>query len=279
MFASRKLFIATKHGKEKVLSPLLEARLGVVPFTSNVVDTDLLGTFTGEIERVLSPLDAARQKCSMAYALTGCDLVVASEGSFGAHPVYGFVPADEELLLFRDFKHDVEIVQTHLSTNTNHNATKVNHADDLIEFAKQAGFPSHGLVLRKTRSEGHQFIKGITSLDALIASYHELSDDPDGELVVETDMRAMFNPTRMGVIAECAEKLVAKINSRCPACDFPGFSITGRQAGLPCQQCGLPTRSTLTASSTCARCSHTVHHQFPNGKTNEEPTYCDFCNP
>ncbi|MFM8711078.1 MAG: DUF6671 family protein, partial [Sphingomonadales bacterium] len=86
LFTGRKLLIATKHKKEIVLSPLLEAALGVHCFTDDRLDTDLLGTFTGEIERLDDPLTTARKKCEQGMALTGCDLAVASEGSFGAHP-------------------------------------------------------------------------------------------------------------------------------------------------------------------------------------------------
>jgi hypothetical protein len=43
---------------------------------------------------------------------------------------------------------------------------------------------------------------------------------------VETDMRAMYNPSRMTVIQNATKKLVEKINSCCPNCNIPGFGIT-----------------------------------------------------
>lgn len=279
MFENRALYIATKHGKERVISPMLIKYLGVLPFTNDLIDTDSLGTFTGEIERTLSPIEAARQKCMMAYEMIRCDLVLASEGSFGAHPYYGFIPANEEFLVFKDFKNNIEIVQRHLSTKTNHNAKDISSLEDLIQFSKQSNFPSHGLVLRKKNKAGDVFIKGITTHDDLLNSFEKLKQDGAEGISVETDMRAMFNPTRMKVIAECAEKLVSKIKSCCPNCDYPGFSVTSHESGLPCQLCGLPTKSTLTAISSCLKCSYTLQKQFPNGKTHEEPTFCDFCNP
>jgi len=72
------------------LAALLEKELGVICIVPENLDTDLLGTFSGEIERELSPMDAARQKCLLAMELTGADLAVASEGSFGAHPLLYF---------------------------------------------------------------------------------------------------------------------------------------------------------------------------------------------
>jgi hypothetical protein len=44
-------------------------------------------------------------------------------------------------------------------------------------------------------------------------------------LYVETDMRAMYNPSRMTVIQNATKKLVEKINSCCH-CNIPGFGIT-----------------------------------------------------
>jgi hypothetical protein len=60
LFKNRRLLIATKHEKEKVIAPLLEQNLGVICFVNENFDTDLLGTFTGEIEE-LDPIATARQ--------------------------------------------------------------------------------------------------------------------------------------------------------------------------------------------------------------------------
>ena len=74
MFENRRLLIATKHEKEKVLAPLLEAALGVRCFVAENYDTDRLGTFTGEIERTGDPISTARVKCLQAMELHQCDL-------------------------------------------------------------------------------------------------------------------------------------------------------------------------------------------------------------
>ena len=83
-FEGRSIVIATKHKKQNAMAALLEKELGVSCIVPENLDTDMLGTFSGEIERDLSPLDAARKKCLLAMELTGTDLAVASEGSFGA---------------------------------------------------------------------------------------------------------------------------------------------------------------------------------------------------
>jgi len=79
IFQNRRLVIATKHAKEKVIAPLLEKELGVECFTDESFDTDILGTFTGEVERKSDPISTARQKCLMAMEANDCDLGGASE--------------------------------------------------------------------------------------------------------------------------------------------------------------------------------------------------------
>ena len=61
MFEGRKLLIATKHSKERVIAPILEEKLGVTCVVPTDFDTDLLGTFTGEIERKSDALTTARE--------------------------------------------------------------------------------------------------------------------------------------------------------------------------------------------------------------------------
>lgn len=278
MFEGRSLLIATKHGKEKVIAPILEKELGVKCFVTSDFDTDELGTFTGEVERKDDPITTARKKCSIAMELANCDLALASEGSFGPHPTLFFIAADDEFLLLTDKKNDLEILAREITTETNFNGSDITTERELNEFAKNAGFPSHALILRKTKDEFADVVKGITNPDQLNSEFSAIIANY-GSAFIETDMRAMFNPTRMKVIEKAAAKLVDKIKSLCPECGTPGYSVTDKRAGLPCQHCSLPTRSTLSFIYSCKKCSYSNEEKYPNGKRTEEPTYCDFCNP
>ena len=51
-FEGREIRIATMHGKEKVIGPALEEAFKM-KYSVAAFDTDLLGTFSGEVERVL----------------------------------------------------------------------------------------------------------------------------------------------------------------------------------------------------------------------------------
>jgi len=278
MFKERSLLIATKHEKEKIISPIFEHELGVKCVVPENMDTDLLGTFTGEVERKFDPITTARQKCEMAMQLTNVDLAIASEGSFGPHPSIFFVNADEEILLLIDKKNNLEIIVKELSTSTNFNASEIHSLRELKFFANKAGFPAHGLILRPSKEQITVVFKGITSWVKLIDAYNYLMNYY-ATVYVETDMRAMYNPTRRAVIQIATNKLVEKIKTTCPICKTPGFGITGVKEGLPCSFCKAPTRSILSHIYTCQKCNYAHCKDYPYIKKEEDPMYCDQCNP
>lgn len=278
MFEGRNLLIATKHDKEKVITPLLEKNLGVKCFVPDNFDTDVLGTFTGEVDRKDDPITTARKKALLAMELFNCDLAVASEGSFGSHPTIFFAHADDEIILLIDKKNNLEIIARELSLKTNFNGKEINTEKALIDFAKRVKFPSHGLIIRKSKDENSNIVKGITNWKDLLAIFNQYKETY-GVAYVETDMRAMYNPTRMMVIKKATKKLLNKIKSCCPQCKTPGFGVTSAKEGLPCNLCGSATRSTLSYIYTCAHCTFTKEVMYPNKKYHEEPTYCDNCNP
>jgi hypothetical protein len=278
MFEGRALLIATMHEKEKALAPVFEKELGVKCVVPEKLNTDKLGTFSGEVERMNDPVTTARNKCLMAMRESDSDLVIASEGSLGFHPEIFFLPANEELLLFIDKKNNLEIIVRELSTETNFNAREVFSVEELLSFAEKVGFPAHGLILKSQKDDFLEIVKGITEKERLISAFEKIVSK-HGQAYVETDMRAMYNPTRMKVIEMAAIKLIKKIKSICPECQTPGFGITNATPGLPCELCNHPTRSTLNYIYKCQKCSFEQEEKFPNGKMKEEPTYCDMCNP
>ena len=199
LFLSRQAVLATKHKKEIVFAPLLAHAFEINLTVPDQIDTDQLGTFTGEIERVLSPIEVLRKKCAMAYAISGCDLCFSSEGSFGSHPEMFLIPAQEEWLMMKDFKNNLEIVVRQLSTLTNFNGAFIESEAELKNFALKASFPSHALILSNDKKNKTSIYKGIDNWESLSFHFNELKTR-FGNVFVETDMRAMYNPSRMKVI-------------------------------------------------------------------------------
>ncbi len=278
MFTNRDLVIATMHQKEDAIQPILEFNLGCKCILPTNFNSDLLGTFSGEIERFNDPIATAKKKCELAMELTNTDVAIASEGSFGPHPSYFFSYADDEFLVLIDKKNELEIVVRELSLETNFNADYVTDEKELMAFALKVKFPSHGLIIRKSDDEPIDIYKGITDWNDLILKFNLLKEKYS-KVYLETDMRAMYNPTRMEVIRKLTLKLVDKINSKCSNCNTPGFGVTEVKEGLPCSYCKFPTSSIKSHIYFCLKCDFTEEKNFPNGKQFEEPMYCDICNP
>jgi hypothetical protein len=277
-FSNRKLLVATKHHKEKVIAPIFEKGLGVSCYVSDEFDTDTLGTFSGEVQRKDDALTTLKKKCLLAMEKNHTDLVIASEGSFGAHPSVFFASADDELLMLLDAKNELEIVVREISLDTNFKASTITNETELLEFAQSAQFPSHGLIIKPAENNHSKVIKGIMDLTSLKKYFTEFKNEFGGAYV-ETDMRANFNPTRMKVIEKTAQKLLKAVQSICPNCETPGFTVTKSIPGLPCNWCKTPTASTLSYLYTCKKCEFIKEEFFPHQKRTEDPTYCDLCNP
>lgn len=278
MFEGRSLLIASKHKKERVLAPLFEASLGVRCRTAEDFDTDLLGTFTGEIDRKEDALSTVRNKCLLAMDTYNSDLCVASEGSFGPHPACFLLHANEELLILIDKQHNLEIIGRALSMETNFDGATIETEESLVKFATKVQFPSHALILRQSHESLTDLKKGISSWEQLLAVFQQLKEK-NSSCYAETDMRALYNPSRMKVIEQAAQQLLKNIHSCCPQCKLPGFSITALREGLPCELCHKPTLSTLSHLYTCQHCSFTKEVLYPQQKTRESAMYCSWCNP
>ncbi len=280
-FAGRVAVLGTKHQKERVIAPILaQARVEVqVP---KDFDTDVLGTFSREIPRCQGPLDTARQKARLALEHTNETLGIASEGSFGPHPQMPMLPCDRELVLLIDTEHGLELVGETLSLETNFAHQTVTGLEEAQQFAQKVGFPEHALiVMPQAQPEPTQTIwKGIQTVSELeIAIDQAKQDSPNQTVHLETDMRAMFNPTRQKIIAQATEDLLRAMLSPCPNCQFPGFTLKELQPGLSCRCCGLPTLLPRLGIYRCDHCQFSQSRFDPQGLEAADPSQCSFCNP
>lgn len=278
IFAGRDLVIATMHGKEKVMAPVLERELGTRIILPAGFDTDRFGTFSGEVSRPKDPLETARMKCRAAAEETGCSLIVASEGSFGPHPGMFFIPSDDELVVLIDLERGREYKARELTTRTNFKGAMLHTWEQVKDFATQVLFPSHAVIVRKAAGAYDELVKGICDWSQLESVSENLLKQY-GQVFIETDMRAMHNPTRMAVIATATECLTSIIKQLCPGCSAPGYDVQKAMPGLPCELCGAPTSSTLSYLWACVECGHEEEKYFPHQKTVESAMYCDRCNP
>jgi len=107
------------HGKERAVAPAFGPIVGLNVVATAGVDTDVLGTFSGETLRRGTMLETAVAKARLGVEATGLRLAIASEGSFGPHPQIFFMPAGIELLVLVDVDQGLVIHETMLLENTN----------------------------------------------------------------------------------------------------------------------------------------------------------------
>lgn len=294
-YFGRQVVLTTKHEKARAFQLPLQAGVGLVLDTIEI-DTDKLGTFTGEIERQGTPLQTAVKKARLGMSHAGAKLGIANEGSFGPHPYVPFLVGCHEIVVFIDDDLGIEVVESIVSAKTNYAHIDTRSIEAVGEFLERVKFPSHGLIVRPNQSNQnltHQLSlmltgasrstviqKGIRDRDALaaaISSSRALS--ADGLAHVETDMRAHMNPTRLRVLRALGIKLARKLRSICPECQCPGFGITRVEGALPCKDCGYPSESYAFQFHGCLKCQVERTHPRTDGKTAVDAMYCQRCNP
>ena len=181
-----------------------------------------------------------------------------------------------------DAENKIEIAGWEVSTNTNFSGEEVTNYEEALAFAEKIGFPQHGLVVKyPTLTDEIKIVaKGIISIETLKSVIAEsLKFSSDGKAHLETDMRAMYNPTRMKVIEKATINLLNKIKSLCPKCSWPGFEITEGIKGLPCENCFFPTKGIAKHIYQCKKCDFKKEVEYPYGEKYSEARFCDFCNP
>ena len=277
-YQGRRIALLTQHGKERVIAPVLNAALGCRVELVQGFDTDALGTFTRDVARAGSQLDAARKKARIGMDLSGLPFGLASEGVFGADPLTGLIPWNVELLLFIDDERKIEV------TGLAQQATLFSHRlaatwQKAAAFAHSAGFPAHHLVVRPQDQDDARINKGIDSWTAFETSFRRAHAQAENGLVfLENDARARGHPTRMKVIGLAADDLARKLNSPCPACGVAGFQVVKRLDGLACADCGAPTRQIRAEVYGCLQCAHRQTRERADGQS-ADPQGCDYCNP
>lgn len=278
IYSGARIALLTQHGKERVLAPLCASGLGAVLEVVRGFDTDSLGTFTREIPREGTQLEAARRKAEIAIDRSGAGIGLGSEGAFVPGP-FGLGSWNIELLVFVDRARGIEVVGRANAAGRHLHAT-VRTRDELAAFAVRAGFPEHGLVVRPDNERDPRVVKGLVTHETLERAFEDaVRQSSGGGVFVESDLRAHLNPTRMATIAAAGRDLIARLGCACPACGTPGFGPAGFVPGLPCRDCGAPTRQPLAEELGCVRCEHSEVRPLREVPEAADPAVCDYCNP
>jgi hypothetical protein len=264
--------LISKHHKEALISAYLEP-LGIQIQTLYDFDTDLFGTFSGEIPRREGPRITVKEKCLAGLAFSGARAAIASEGSFGPHPQIPFLSINEEWLVFIDLDQKLEIYARSVSTEISY--ANLNHMEkeQLANFLEQYQFPKQGMVFKRF-SDQKILAKGIQDRKQL----QDLLEKYQDNWLLETDLRAHQNPLRQKNIEKAAADLAERLKARCPQCTTPDFSVVRTSGNLPCSLCKLPTESYANLHFECKCCGFQKEEKRKDC-LELDPEFCPHCNP
>jgi hypothetical protein len=269
-FTGARLAFLTMHDKLPLVTPAL-APLGFMLELATGFDTDQLGTFSGDIARQLTPVEAALKKAWLAVELTGCRYGLGSEGSFGGGPMPGLVNWDQEILALVDRDSGQRIIASAAGPVGVGPILAQNEAE--LRLALSRDTPGQGRIIRLSCG---QFQKGLTNADEIVSLLREQGWQDGCMLQLQPDLRAMCCPERQQYIGKAAVQLALQLQQRCPKCQAPDFSIKQRSRGLPCLVCQTPTSQVQFEHLRCDCCGY----QQTNEITEQaDPQYCPCCNP
>jgi hypothetical protein len=263
----QRVALITKHEKARWIAPYL-APLGYEVFESSMFDTDILGTFSGEVERTLSPMDAALTKAKKACELTQTDWGLGSEGSFGGGPAPGMINWNDELLCLYQASTGMAIY-AHAAGPTSVQELTLNGKVPLKQ--KLLLLPKQRWILRI--DQGIQ--KGLSG-EQLLDRLEQISASSQN-IKIEPDLRAMNCPQRQQMITKAAEDLVRRLSETCPQCQAFNFVIKEKHTGLPCTLCTLPTEQAKSWTRICEGCG--FRHDEVVQQKGADPAHCQYCNP
>jgi hypothetical protein len=282
IYNGQQIMLATMHAKEQYLEAACRKILGAELVTcKGNLNTDQLGTFSGEVERKGTQKEVVVQKCKLGMNISKIPLGLANEGSFGPHPLIPFAAASYETMVFIDQKRNIQVFETKFFSSTNYNYKIASIEDDVSDFLKNSIFPSHGVIVRPNIWNDKSIIfKGIQDYEnlqkAIIASAHYSCD----KLVrLETDMRAHMNPTRGRNIRKLGILLFRRLTCLCPSCKAPGWGKTDILRGRLCQLCQCPTDLPISYVWSCPLCPYREEKPFSASIEYTDPQYCALCNP
>ena len=288
-YAREVAVLATQHGKLSLIGPPLWSTLALTT-RSVAVDTDLLGTFSGEVPRPSGPLDTAIRKARLGMEATGVRLGLASEGTVTDPWGLGVLPMDTELVVLVDDRHNLTVCGWATAPVVVVTVT-VTPGAPIDNLLKRAQVPPHHLVVspaglqatRATAQGDTRWWAGTTKAvgdgpTLLAAIDRAAAVSPEGRAQLTTDLRAHLCPSRQPVIAAAARDLARRLATPCPRCASPGWGIEGVEVGLECAWCTWPTDEVAAHRWSCPACD-AIEVQAVSASVKGDPGRCARCNP
>ena len=277
--------LSTMHGKEQILGPLFQEIFNAKVLVPQDMNTDIFGTFSGEVPRKKDIKDVLRKKADLGMRISGHKYGIASEGSFGPHPWIPFASCNQEFLIFKDLERDIEVFSTGISLNSRADSIQIQKLSEAQDFFRKIGFGSQGVIVRPPENlkncEKYIF-KGLREFRDVESAFLQIKRDLNVQkIVIETDNRCHMSPRRQKVIFNSGQLLVETLCSLCPECGVPGFEMFDYLRGLPCSECGKRSDKPQKELWRCPskNCTYQEERGRLDGLQSLDPSECDECNP
>lgn len=264
--------LLSKHQKQALIEPEFARVFGVNLQTTDLFDTDSLGSFDGKVNRTLSPLQCALKKAYLACELTACEQGLGSEGSFNTHFTNRVI--NQELIAFVDIKNKIEVIASAQSM-LDFSLIELSNGEEFAQ--KMSQYQAGAYKDQKWIVEEHDKLQKGLSWDDVEQYAKQCQMWP---LKITPDFRAMNCPLRQETIKKAAEDLVTRLVSRCPKCQAPDFVEKHPKSGpafLSCEVCGSETQQTGVKSKVCYQCDYQIEAEQAIKTCNA--FYCPLCNP
>lgn len=268
------------HAKERAVAPPFRRVLGAEIVIRPDIDTDTLGTFSGDVPRPDALVETCVLKAELAFREFDLDCAVASEGSYGPIDAVPLTSSGVEIMAFIDRRRGLRLVETLATHRTSWRLLRFRAGDPNVRIVATAmGFPRYGVFV-VCSSDWSRPIKDLATLDDVVSAMdQEASRSEDGLAVLFSDMRAHRNPLRMRVLRALSWKLAKRLERLCPRCGTPGFGSIGNRRGLPCEDCGTPTHWVHFEIDGCSVCGHAETRPRKDGRRAAKRLSCASCGP
>lgn len=277
-YANVRIGLATIHAKELAIAPPFRRLLDADVVVAHGLDTDALGTFSGEVPRPDALVETCVIKAELAFRSLDVDCAIANEGSYGPIDRVPLVASGVEIMAFIDRKRGVRLIETLGTHRTNWRLRRFKAGDPSVPaVVKAMGFPRYGVFVIAS-SDASRPVKDLSNMDEVVAAVNrEANRSEDGLAIVIADMRANRNPTRMRVLRALSWKLAKRLERLCPKCQAPGFGVVGSRRGLPCEACGQPTHWVDFEIDGCSACGHAESRPRKDGRSTASKLSCKAC--
>lgn len=267
------------HEKEQALGPAFRRVLGAEVVPVPELDTDTLGTFSGEVPRPDALVETSLLKAELVFRTMDVDCALASEGSYGPIDRAPLVSSGVEILAFIDRKRGIRLIDTFPTHHTSWRLGRFRAGDPArVQVLRAMGFPRYGVFVACSSDMDHP-VKGLATEEEVIATMdREAERSTEGLAVLYSDMRAHRNPTRMKVLRAAGWKLAKRLQCLCPKCHAPGFGHIQSRRGLPCESCGAPTHWIDFEIDGCNVCGHAEARPRKDGRKVASRLSCRTCN-